>query len=79
MPLILKHTFGGLCFNVNTIMKYLSNIHPFTIILIGVLLISVGINILQHQTIQKLQLELDKKPKSKIILVPIPTENYHYT
>ena len=60
-------------------MKYLSNIHPLSIILLGVLLISIGINFLQHRTIQNLESELEKKPASTIILIPIPSKNNDYT
>lgn len=55
--------------------KDIAIIHPLKLIFCGIFLVSIGINILQHERIQKLDDQLDKKPCIKIIFVPIPMEN----
>ena len=54
------------------ILKFLEKTHPMQIIFVGMFLISVGLNILQHKSNIRLVEELNKKSQPKIFILPKP-------
>lgn len=54
------------------IIRFIETTHPLKFIFVGLFIISIILNITQHKSNRKLYIELQKKPQTRLWILPQP-------